>query len=240
MIGWIERIASEFGDSPSPSAIPASLFATAEAAGFPDERLPFDLMVSESHSAEFEIAEHAVEDGTRIADTIVPRLRRVRVTGMFTNHPVGGAGLYVDSDGNRRDRSPDRVKLDGRSAVTNTALSRWESLRKLAAERRTVRLVTALETYGEMAIESVSARRSGNDGESVTFDATLREIRTASLRGVRVEGIWDPQEPESMDRPEERAMSRKKTDGKVSAEEASAEEAGRRIAAATNGETYGG
>ncbi len=44
MIGWIERIASEFGDSPSPSAIPASLFATAEAAGFPDERLPFDLM----------------------------------------------------------------------------------------------------------------------------------------------------------------------------------------------------
>ncbi len=240
MIGWIEKIASEFGDRPDPSPVPASLFATAESPGFPDERLPFDLMVSESHSAEFEIAEHAVEDGTRIADTIVPRLRRVRVTGMFTNHPVGNAGLYVDSDGNRRDRAPDRVEIDGREAVTNTALARWEALRKLAAERRTVRLVTALETYGDMAIESVSARRSGNDGESVTFEAALREIRTASLRGVRVEGVWDPREPATMDTPERRAMSRKKNDGKVSAEEASAEEAGRRIAAATDGETMGG
>ncbi len=240
MIGWIEKIASEFGDRPSPSPVPASLFATAESPGFPDERLPFDLMVSESHSAEFEIAEHAVEDGTRVADTIVPRLRRVRVTGMFTNHPLGGGSLYVDSDGRRRERDPDTVKIDGREAVTNTALSRWEALRKLAAERRTVRLVTALETYGDMAIESVSARRSGNDGESVTFEATLREIRTASLRGVRVEGIWDPREPGTMDRPERRAMSRKRNGGKVSAEEASAEEAGRRIAAATNGETAGG
>ncbi len=240
MIGWIEKIASGFGESPSPSPVPASLFATSESPGFPDERLPFDLMVSESHSAEFELAEHAVEDGTRVADNIVPRLRRVRVTGMFTNHPVGGGSFYVDSDGKRVERDPDRIKIDGREAVTNTALSRWEALRKLAAERRTVRLVTAMETYGDMAIESVSARRSGNDGESVTFDAVLREVRTASLRGVRIEGVWDPQEPDSMDGPEKKAMSRKRNGGKVSAEEASAEETGRRIAASTGGEIYGG
>ena len=50
MIGWIEKIASEFREKPKPRSIPASLFSDGQPMGFPDESLPFDLLVSESHS----------------------------------------------------------------------------------------------------------------------------------------------------------------------------------------------
>lgn len=75
MIGWIEKIASEFREKPKPRSIPASLFSDGQPMGFPDESLPFDLLVSESHSMQFDISEHRVETGTPISDCINERLR---------------------------------------------------------------------------------------------------------------------------------------------------------------------
>ena len=240
MIGWIEKIASEFREKPKPRSIPASLFSDGQPMGFPDEWLPFDLLVSESHSLQFDISEHRVETGTPISDCINERLRRVTVSGIFTNHPVGTEGAYVDSNGNRIEGHPDKIEIEGRTPVMNTALDRWNRLKELAHEKRTVRLVTAMETYGEMAIESLSSDRSGRDGEAVRFSVSLREIRTASAKVLRIEATWNPPEPKTQDKPEKRAMKKKKNKGRVPATGVSAEEIGQKLGKSTRPETAGG
>lgn len=235
MIGWVEKIAAQFGEKPAPRVVAASLFAGNESMGLPDESLPFDLLVDESHALEFDVTDHRVEDGSTIADMIRQRDRRVTVTGMFTDHPVGGR-MFVDSEGNVRDKDDLVIKVDGTEAVIPSSLERWKRLEGLAKERRTVRLVTALETYDEMAIERVSARRSGRDGESVTFSMTLREIRTAKTKALRVSGSWDPPQPTSMDTPEKRAMTKKSSNGKVSAKATDATDEAKRVVGGINGE----
>lgn len=241
MIGWIDKAIDYFSEKPEPSVIPASLFADGEAPGLPDESLPFDLMLTESHSLDFEITEHGIEAGAAVADMIRERLRRVTVTGMFTNHPVGTAGTYVGEDGKKKEKSPDKVKIDGRTPVTNTALERWEKLKKVAKARKTVKLVTAMETYGEMAVEKLSASRSGRDGESVTFQMTLREIRTAKLAASKITGTkYDPAEPSSMEKDSQKALSKVQENGPQSATEADAAEISNRLAKAVGGTTSGG
>ena len=44
--------------------------------------LPFDLLIDESHSLDFDIADHAVENGSSISDHVQERLRSVQVTGI--------------------------------------------------------------------------------------------------------------------------------------------------------------
>lgn len=110
----------------------------------------------------------------------------------------------------------------------------------MAQEKRTVRLVTAMETYGEMAIESLSSDRSGRDGEAVRFSVSLREIRTASAKVLRIEATWNPPEPKTQDKPEKRAMKKKKNKGRVPATGVSAEEIGQKLGKSTRPETAGG
>lgn len=199
-----------------PRVIPASLFTRNENFGL--ENLPFDLLIDESHELEFDISDHAVENGATISDHIQERLRTVRVTGMFTNHSINGAGAFVTSDGklNGRKWKESRVNIENAQAISNTALERWEKLLKIARARKKVRIITSLEIYEEMAIESVTADRGPDDGEAIKFKLTLREIRTADFQSENVNGEWDPPQPSTQAKAEEQAMSKLANSGNVS------------------------
>lgn len=217
MIGLVNQVLAAYSRYKNPPrVIPASLFMRNERFGI--SNIPFDLLVDESHDIEFSITDHAVENGTTISDHIQPELRKVRISGLFTNHSINGAGAFVteDKELNGRTWKESRVEIEGAEAITNTALERWEALVKCANARQKVRVITALEVYEEMVIETLHADRGPDDGEAIKFDLTLREIRTAEFQSENAGGEWDPPEPSSQGTDAEQAMSKKANAGNVS------------------------
>nr|DAW36110.1 MAG TPA: hypothetical protein [Caudoviricetes sp.] len=237
MIGWLDRAFDTTREDNPPRIVQSSLFFRDERFGLSE--LPFDLLIDESHRIEFDISDHAVENGATISDHVQERLRSVEVTGFFTNHPVGDASAYV-RDGEILEEA-DEIELEGRSAVTNVSRDdRLARLKEIARRREPVRLVTALEVYDEMLVEELSFDRGPDDGESVRFRMRLREIRTAKLETRYVDGVWEPPEPKSQATDAGKKMSKQKKNGKKSATEKSAADAARRMEAALSRNTFTG
>lgn len=222
-----------------PRVVQSSLFFRDEAFGL--ENLPFDLLIDESHELAFDIAEHAVENGSTIRDHIRERLRSVQVTGFFTNHPIGGKESgYVngeDKEGNAKVRwATDSVKIDGVEGNGNVALNnKFKRLKEIARERKPVRIVTAIEVYNEMVIESVSVDRGPEDGESIKFRMKLREIRTAEVKTTYREGVKPAPAPKTQETDEGKKMAENEKDGKVTGVERTT----KRIETAIKGELIG-
>lgn len=202
-----------------PHAAQSSFFFRDEKFGIGS--VTFDLLIDESHSLEFDIADHAIENGATISDHVQERLRTVQVTGLFTNHPIGdktsGYVTEENPDGTVEvNRKPDRVNVYGREATINVALDQQlETLKALARDRKPVRLVTALEVYEQMVIETLSFDRGPDDGESVKFTARLREVRTATVEATYRDGVWNPPEPKTQATEEGKKLSENKKFGKV-------------------------
>lgn len=214
--GLIDRFTRE--DMP-PKVMQSSLFFRDE--GFGLEELKFDLLIDESHSLDFDIPEHAVENGSSISDYVCERLRTVQITGLFTNHPIGGKKSgYVNEDGTVNEE-PDEVSVDGAEGRGNIALANFEKLKEIARRRKPVRLVTSLEVYEEMVFESIPYSRGPEDGESIKFTAKLREVRTAKVSNVRRDGVWNPPAPKTQATDAGKKMAENNKAGKATAVERS-------------------
>lgn len=214
--GLIDKFTSE--DIP-PKVVQSSLFYRDE--GFGLEDLKFDLLIDESHSLDFDIPEHAVENGSSISDHVCERLRSVQITGLFTNHPIGGKKSgYVNEDGTVNEE-PDEVSVDGAEGRGNIALANFEKLKEIARRRKPVRLVTSLEVYEEMVFESIPYSRGPDDGESIKFTAKLREVRTAKVSTVRRDGVWNPPAPKTQATDAGKKMAENNKAGKATAVERS-------------------
>lgn len=208
--GLIDKFSSE--DIP-PKVVQSSLFFRDE--GFGLEELKFDLLIDESHALDFDIPEHAVENGSSISDHVCERLRSVQITGLFTNHPIGGKKSgYVNEDGTVNEE-PDEISVDGAEGRSNIALANFEKLKEIARRRKPVRLVTSLEVYEEMVFESIPYSRGPDDGESIKFTAKLREVRTAKVSTVRRDGVWNPPAPKSQETDAGKKMAENNKAGKV-------------------------
>lgn len=210
--GLIDKFTGE--DIP-PKVVQSSLFYRDE--GFGLEDLKFDLLIDESHSLDFDIPEHAVENGSSISDHVCERLRSVQITGLFTNHPIGGKKSgYVNEDGTVNEE-PDEVSVDGAEGRGNIALANFEKLKEIARRRKPVRLVTSLEVYEEMVFESIPYSRGPDDGESIKFTAKLREVRTAKVSTVRRDGVWNPPAPKTQATDAGKKMAENNKAGKATA-----------------------
>lgn len=205
------------GENIPPKVVQSSLFFRDE--GFGLEELKFDLLIDESHSLDFDIPEHAVENGSSISDHVCERLRSVQITGLFTNHPIGGKKSgYVNEDGTVNEE-PDEVSVDGAEGRGNIALANFEKLKEIARRRKPVRLVTSLEVYEEMVFESIPYSRGPEDGESIKFTAKLREVRTAKVSTVRRDGVWNPPAPKTQATDAGKKMAENNKAGKATAVE---------------------
>lgn len=212
--GLIDKFTGE--DIP-PKVVQSSLFFRDE--GFGLDELKFDLLIDESHSLDFDIPEHAVENGSSISDHVCERLRSVQITGLFTNHPIGGKKSgYVNEDGTVNEE-PDEVSVDGAEGRGNIALANFEKLKEIARRRKPVRLVTSLEVYEEMVFESIPYSRGPEDGESIKFTAKLREVRTAKVSTVRRDGVWNPPAPKTQATDAGKKMAENNKAGKATAVE---------------------
>ena len=205
------------GENIPPKVVQSSLFFRDE--GFGLEELKFDLLIDESHSLDFDIPEHAVENGSYISDHVCERLRSVQITGFFTNHPIGGKKSgYVNED-ETVNEEPDEVSVDGAEGRGNIALANFEKLKEIARRRKPVRLVTSLEVYEEMVFESIPYSRGPDDGESIKFTAKLREVKTAKVSIVRRDGVWNPPAPKTQETDAGKKMAENTKAGKATAVE---------------------
>jgi len=212
--GLIDKFTGE--DMP-PKVMQSSLFFRDE--GFGLDELKFDLLIDESHSLDFDIPEHAVENGSSISDHVCERLRSVQITGFFTNHPIGGTQSgYVNEDGTVNEE-PDEVNVEGVEGRGNIALEKFEKLKEIARSRKPVRLVTSLEVYEEMLFESIPYSRGPEDGESIKFTAKLREVKTAKVSTVRRDGVWNPPAPKTQQTDAGKKMAENNKAGKATAVE---------------------
>lgn len=225
MIGLINTIQDLFTGKPAPHVVQTSLFFRDHEFGL--SMLPFDLLVDESHTIEFEVTEHAVETGANIADHITEKLRVATVTGLFSNHSIKGRKSgYVDENGEIAEE-PDEIVVDDVKATENSSYNRLKKLQELARRRNPVTLYTALEDFEleniSMVIEHIDYERGPSDGESVKFVMKLREIRKAKILSRNIESAWNPPDPVKLDTPAQKKMDSKKKKGKSSAVEKTAQ-----------------
>lgn len=212
MIGWFEKNDFEV----KPQKVPASLFSRDEGYSVSGvdglKSIKFDLLVDESHTLEFEASDHPIENGAVITDHVTQKLRTCTITAMFTNTPdeteIEGEDVSTYQNGSAEEGLPlthNRSRDD-----------LFAEIERLAMQRKPVRLVTALKVYPEMIILSVPVKRTSEDGESVKFQMTLREFKTANLKKTLAFGKFNPP---NMKTDVNRTIANKNTNGKVSAKE---------------------
>ena len=219
MIGLINTIQDLFTGKPAPHVVQTSLFFRDHEFGL--SMLPFDLLVDESHTIEFDVTEHAVENGSDISDHISEKLRNVSVTGLFSNHSIKDRKSGYVADNGEISEEPDEINVDGVAGSENSSYTRLKKLLEIARERKPVTLYTALEDFEleniSMVIEHIDYDRGPSDGESIKFVMKLREIRKAKIVTKKVESVWNPPDPPKLDTPAQKKTDSKKKKGKTSA-----------------------
>ncbi len=129
--------------------------------------IQFDAMVSETHSAQADVTEHAVEYGADITDHIRMRAREVVLNGVISNTPV----VFLASV---QAKSP--LIDDTERTVDRVEVAHKEILRTMRAGEL-VTIVTSLEDYPpEMAITSYSVTRDAENGNVLNASLTLKQV----------------------------------------------------------------
>lgn len=116
--------------------------------------IEIDAVLNENHQFDADITENPVEDGTIFSDNVVLQPIRLEMTCRIT------------------DASPSLLLL--RSA--GTADDAYKSLVTLQRSRETFDVVTGINVYKNMMLQSLSIPREASDGKSLRFNAVLKEI----------------------------------------------------------------
>lgn len=136
--------------------------------------LELDVSVTEQHQMQVDVTEHPVESGASLVDHVRPKPEVLTLRGLVTNTPNN-----VDPD----NPDPTNAERAGRALA---------QLRELKDSGTSLTVVTALRTYENMVLASVDIPRDASSGQALLFDATLREIRTATLRVVLIDDVGKP------------------------------------------------
>lgn len=148
-----------------------------------------DAAISENHRYNSLVTANPIEDGSVISDHIVNLPITLDMEGRLTDTPFGflpalaaGAATGILTTG----------LPAGVTALTATVAAallsetrpglsktKFKLLVALQTTRETIDIVTGLQTYSNMAIESLSAPRAAGDGKSIRFNATFKEILVA-------------------------------------------------------------
>lgn len=118
---------------------------------------PIDCAESESHDYDNEVTDHPVEKGVDISDHARARPIMVTLDGTVSDTPIGPvADLREDLD----------MPSDAAKA----------KLIQVRTDREPISLETSLGGYVNMVLERLSFPRSAEDGDSLRFVATFKQI----------------------------------------------------------------
>lgn len=141
--------------------------------------IPFDLVLSESHTMEAEIAEHVMEgDVSAISTHIHNKLRSGELEGLVSNYSLSdplfiGSGLL-------------RMGLGTSPTGPNRAQSTLDLLRQLWELRVPVEIIMILNVYSSVCISRITVDRNSKNGDAQTFRIAFKEVRRVSLKETTI------------------------------------------------------
>ncbi len=147
-----------------------------------------DAVISEKHRFDNLVTEHPLEDGSPVTDHIVNQPVVLDMEGRITDTPLsilasvgsGATGLIASDlsvDGQQIDPA---VIAAGTGVLGATLPGRaklaYQELVALFVSRETFTVLSGINEYLNMAFESLEFPRNAQDGRSLRFRATMREL----------------------------------------------------------------
>jgi len=136
--------------------------------------IEFDCSLSETHSAEAEVTDHPVENGSVMSDHIRALPETVEINGMVTNTPL----VYLASLLAKSPVQPSTIPTFDR---VNAA---YLKLNELKNSGTLIDVVTSLRGYTDMAITSIVIVRDATTGNVLNCTVSLREVVTATSLAI--------------------------------------------------------
>jgi hypothetical protein len=154
------------------------------------ETIEFDAMISESHRYSNRVTENPVESGGVVTDHIINDPITLRIEALVSDTPLGVKGFQAAG---QRIAAAAGGALGGSAAETRPgpAADAFGKLIRLWKERGRVTVVTGLQVYRDMAIESIDIPRDANTGRVLRFQMSLKQIRLASTLKTQVQVAKD-------------------------------------------------
>ncbi len=142
-----------------------------------------DAVITERHRFENLVTMHPIEDGSPVTDHIVNQPVILDMEGRITDTPLSilasigsgatglvGENLGVDPAFLAAGTGVIGASLPGRSKLA------YQELVALYVSRETFDVISGINVYENMAFESLEFPRNAQDGRSLRFRATLREL----------------------------------------------------------------
>lgn len=124
--------------------------------------LLFDVAVTELHERAVKVMQHPTEVDFEPTDHVRPQAARLEMSVVMS------------------DTAPNGAVEAGRAQV------RWRKLVEIMYAGTPVAVVTGLETYPQMLIESMSTTRDANSGCALVCDVVFLEFRTVDVAYVNI------------------------------------------------------
>lgn len=126
--------------------------------------LVFDLILTEDHSLDNTVTNHAVEDGSEISDHIQNELEKGSLTGLITNFSIRAGAI-----------------------TSNRAQDAFDLLYSIWKERSLVTVTTIHKTYENVAIISAPVARDTESAESIVIQINFQQVKVVKLQSVVIE-----------------------------------------------------
>lgn len=129
----------------------------------------FDALLEENHEWSNEVSTSPVENGSPVADHIIPNPDKFRCTAMISDSSIFG---FTDG------------------STESLTQSTFNLLRQLHLNREPITVFTKYFQYDDMAISSIGIPRSGVNGDSLQFSLEFVNLRIVNTQTTKVpEGI---------------------------------------------------
>lgn len=133
--------------------------------------LRLDVSLSETHTANAEVTDNPVEDGTLVSDHIILKPKSLAIEGLVTETPI-------------------RFLSGIRDALSDSGVPRVQTadqkMNELLETREPFDVVTGLKKYSDMVLTSYVVNRQPARGLELRFSATLRRIQFANVIVVEI------------------------------------------------------
>jgi hypothetical protein len=128
-----------------------------------------DAALSEEHTNEAEVSDFPVEDGSNFTDNVRVKPRRYRMNGVVTDTPLDLGFRSLQDDGSSI--------VD---ASTRQSAQAKKALEAIFQAAKPVTIVTSLDTYKNMVMQTLTFQQDGDTGDALPFTAAFVQINVIS------------------------------------------------------------
>lgn len=164
------------------------------------DSLQIDATLNEIHSAQAEVTEHPVEQGSDISDHVRPKPVELKIEGVVSDTPLDSALLGIAT----RSLPPLGLAAQAASSITNLlakssfARGAFDTLRKLRDAGQPLTIFTPYRTYTSMVMTDLQVIRDTQGGEGMHFTAAFKQVLTVQSATVQVQLPQSAQGPLDM------------------------------------------